>query len=102
VEALKAELDAYVSEGKLTREQSDLIIKYFQEKQDKGRRENWWEQGDNQFGGKKKYGNWEFSWSFGWGSDGQHEIPGWRFGEWPFPGWQDENRPDDEQLCPNM
>jgi hypothetical protein len=68
VEALKAELDAYVAEGKLTREQADLIIKHFQESPDEGRHESWWEQGDNQFSGKKKYGNWEFSWSFGWGA----------------------------------
>jgi hypothetical protein len=103
LEALKAELDAYVAEGKLTQEQADLIIRDFQERQDEGRRDRWWEQGDNQLSGKKKYGNWEFSWSFGWGSDGQHGIPGWRFGEWePFPGWQDETQPDDKELCPMM
>ena len=103
VEALKAELDAYVAEGKLTREQADLIIKHFQESPDDVRHENWWEHGDNQFSGKKKYGNWEFSWSFGWGSKGPNEIPGWRFGDWQqFPGWQDENQPDDEPLCPAM
>ena len=103
VEALKAELDAYVAEGKLTREQADLIIKDFQERQEEGQPDRWWEQDGNQFSGKKKYGNWEFSWSFGWGSDGQHEIPGWRFDEWSqFPGWQDENQRRDKELCPSM
>ena len=96
MEALKAELEAYVAEGKLTREQADLLIEHFQKKQEEGRHDARWEQGDNQFSGKKKYGNWEFSWSFGWGSNGQHEVPGWRFDEWqPSPGWQDENRHDD-------
>ena len=103
VEALKAELDTYVAEGKLTREQADLLIQYFQERQDEGRLESWWEPGDNQFSGKKKYGNWEFNWSFGWGSKGQHEIPGGWFDEWqPFRGWQDEKQPEDEELCPAM
>ena len=101
LEALKAELDVYVAEGKLTQEQADLIVKHFQEEQDEASQNSWLEHGDNRFGGRKKYGNWEFSWSFGWGSQGEHENPGWQFPEWRrFPGWQDENRPDGEAQRP--
>ena len=89
LEALKAELDGYVAEGKLTREQADLIVGYFQEKPDKGQCDGWRmpdnrrARGNNRFGGSKKNGNWEFSWSFGWGAQGGQQFPGWQ-----FPGWQ--------------
>ena len=97
LEALKAELDVYVVEGKLTREQADLIIKRCGEGQDKAQLNGWWEEGDNQFSGRKKYGNWELSWSFGWGSQGQQGFQGWQ-----FPGWPDESQPDGESQCPGL
>ena len=96
-EALKAELDAYVAEGKLTQEQADLILRHAGEEQDEAQPKNWWEQGDNPFSGRKQYGNWEFSWSFDWGPQSRHEFPGWQ-----FPEWQDENRPADGEQCPCM
>jgi len=95
LEALQAELDVYVDEGRLTREQADLIIERSREGQDETQPDGWWERGDNQLSGSKKYGNWEFSWSFGWGNRDQKGSSGW-----PFPGWMDDNRPDDGSLCP--
>ena len=97
LEALQAELDAYVAEGKLTREQADMIVRYYRSGKDKARQDSRLEDGFNRFSGKKKYGNLEFSWSFGWGSQGKHGDGGWPFPDWPqFPDWQEEDEPEGE------
>lgn len=99
-EELKAELDEYVTTGKLTQEQADLIMKHFQEHfQDMERDDrpgdffSDWMNGEpwggehmdgNHMGGQKEYGNWKFGWSFDWHFPGQqdgdnsfHDMFGW-------------------------
>ena len=97
LDALKAELDAYVDEGKLTREQADLIVRHFQKGKDEAPRNGPWHRDGNQFTGRKKSGNWEFSWSFGWGSQDRHALP-----DLLLPDWQHESALDDEAQCPCM